>query len=137
MKMDIIGMTYTLDFIVNPSMTARLDTIEIHKVCSTVTMIYFAELAARKAIEPYFDPLENAIGGGINLVHKGMAAIGENVSMTATIMSFDGKILICDIEAKISGSDFILCKGTQTQIVLNKEIIEQLISNAYKRTKSQ
>jgi predicted thioesterase len=71
------------------------------------------------------------------LQHKGMAAIGENVSMTATIKSFDGKILICDIEAIISGSDFILCKGTQTQIILNKEIIEQLISNAYKRTKSQ
>lgn len=137
MKMDIIGKTYTLDFIVDPTMTARLDSIEIHKVCSTVTMTYFAELASRKAIEPYFESSENAVGGGINLKHKGMAAIGEHVSMTATITAFDGKILICDIEARIFGSEIVLCKGSQTQIVLNNEIIEQLIETVYLRNVSQ
>lgn len=137
MKMEVIGKAYTVHFDIDPSMTANLDDIEIHSVCSTVTMTYFAELAARKAIEPHFEANENAIGGGINLQHINMAGIGEKVSMTATITSFDGKILICDIEARLSGSDIILCKGRQTQIVLNQHIIDGLISRVYNRITSK
>lgn len=133
MKKDIIGKEYSLSFTVQSDMTATLDGTEIHSVCSTVTMVYYAELAARKVIEPFFETGDQAIGGGINLKHTGMAALGENIEVNARIISFDGRILVCEIESTVNNGEIILCKGTQTQVVLQQEIITGLIEKAYAR----
>ena len=133
MKKDIIGQEYSLAFTVQSDMTATLDGTEIHPVCSTVTMVYYAELAARKVIEPFFDTGDQAIGGGINLKHTGMAALGEEIEINARIVSFDGRILVCEIESTVNNGEFILCKGTQTQVILQQEIINGLIKKAYAR----
>ena len=131
MQKDIIGRYYIEEFTVDASMTAILGNVEIHPVCSTVTMVYYAELASRRVIEPLFDDGENAIGGGISLEHIGMAAIGDIIEIKACISSFDGKILICNITARVKGSKKLLCKGTQTQVVLSQNIISDLINKAY------
>lgn len=136
MKKDIIGKEYSLTFTVQSDMTATLDGTEIHPVCSTVTMVYYAELAARKVIEPFFETGDQAIGGGINLKHTGMAALGENIEVNARIISFDGRILVCEIESTVNNGEIILCKGTQTQVVLQQEIITGLIEKAYARLHS-
>jgi|Laugresu1bdmlbsd_1035121.scaffolds.fasta_scaffold01522_4 fluoroacetyl-CoA thioesterase len=136
MKKDIIGKEYSLTFTVQSDMTATLDGTEIHSVCSTVTMVYYAELAARKVIEPFFETGDQAIGGGINLKHTGMAALGENIEVNARIISFDGRILVCEIESTVNNGEIILCKGTQTQVVLQQEIITGLIEKAYARLHS-
>jgi predicted thioesterase len=136
MKKDIIGKEYSLTFTVQSDMTATLDGTEIHSVCSTVTMVYYAELAARKVIEPFFETGDQAIGGGINLKHTGMAALGENIEVNARIISFDGRILVCEIESTVNNGEIILCKGTQTQVVLQQEIITGLIEKAYARLQS-
>lgn len=136
MKKDIIGKEYSLSFTVQSDMTATLDGTEIHSVCSTVTMVYYAELAARKVIEPFFETGDQAIGGGINLKHTGMAALGENIEVNARIISFDGRILVCEIESTVNNGEIILCKGTQTQVVLQQEIITGLIEKAYARLHS-
>ena len=136
MKKDIIGKEYSLTFTVQSEMTATLDGTEIHPVCSTVTMVYYAELAARKVIESFFETGDQAIGGGINLKHTGMAALGENIEVNARIISFDGRILVCEIESTVNNGEIILCKGTQTQVVLQQEIITGLIEKAYARLHS-
>ncbi|MFM8455647.1 MAG: thioesterase family protein [Ignavibacteria bacterium] len=133
MKKDIIGLEYTLVFTVTPEMAAILDSITIHPVCSTVTMVYFAEVAARKVIEPLFEHSDQAIGGGITLYHRQMAAIGESVAMKARIHSFDGKVLLCEFEATVHTTDIILCNGTQTQILLDQSTVDDLIHKAYQR----
>ena len=136
MKKDIIGKEYSLTFIVQSDMTATLDGTEIHPVCSTVTMVYYAELAARRVIEPFFETGDQAIGGGINLRHTGMAALGEEIEVHARIVSFDGRVLICEIESTVKDSNIILCMGIQTQVVLLQENINGLIKKAYSRLHS-
>jgi predicted thioesterase len=133
MKKDIAGKEFSLTFTVLPEMSASLAGQQIHPVCSTVTMVYFAEVASRKLIEPFFESDDQAIGGGISLQHKAMAAIGEEVEITARITSFEKNIIICDIHACIKGTDIILCNGTQTQILLKKDSINTLIDQAYSR----
>ncbi|NBO70719.1 MAG: hypothetical protein EBU66_06675 [Bacteroidetes bacterium] len=133
MKTDLIGKAFSTQFIVDPTMAAILDDKQIHPVCSTVTMVYYAELASRKVIEPYFEEHENAIGGGIALQHIDMAAIGEIIEMKAEIVSFDGKTLLCEFEGRLKKDHTILCKGNMTQYVLKQEIITELIEKSYKR----
>jgi fluoroacetyl-CoA thioesterase len=131
MQKDIIGRYYIEEFTVDASMTAVLGNVEIHPVCSTVTMVYYAELASRRVIEPLFTEGENAIGAGISIEHVGMAAIGDSIEMKACIHSFDGKVLVCDITARLKGSKKLLCKGTQAQVILSQNIISELIDKAY------
>lgn len=137
MKKDILGKEYAMTFTVTPEMSAILDGIQIHSVCSTVTMVYYAEVVARKVIEPLFESGDQAIGGGISLEHLNMASIGEIVEIRAIITDFDGKVLICSIEARIQDTDIQLIKGTQTQIVLPQKRVDQLILKAHERLSSQ
>lgn len=99
-------------------------------------MVYYAELAARKVIEPFFEIGDQAIGGGINLKHTAMAALGEEIEVNARIVSFEGCVLICEIESTVNDGEIILCKGTQTQIVLQQGNINELIEKAYLRLRS-
>ena len=112
MKKDIIGKEYSLSFTVQSDMTATLDGTEIHPVCSTVTMVYYAEVAARRVIEPFFETGDQAIGGGINLKHTGMAARGEKVEVNARIISFDGRILVCEIESTVNNGEIKFLTGS-------------------------
>ena len=137
MKKNIIGQEYSLIFTVTQEMGATLDGVSIHPICSTVTMVYFAEVVARKVIEPLFEIGDQAIGGGISLQHLQMAAIGEQVEIRAIITDFDEKVLICSIEARIHETDIILCKGTQTQIILPQIKVDSLIQKAYARLSSK
>lgn len=127
MDMNIIGKEHSLCFIVDEGMLAHLDGTQIHPVCSTVTMTYYAELVARKLIEPLFEGTDQAIGGGIMLNHIAMAGIGERIVMHASITFFDGKKLISDFQATIEGTNIVLCTGNQTQYVLDKHVIDTLI----------
>lgn len=137
MKKDIIGQEYSMTFTVTTEMAATLDGVTIHPVCSTVTMVYFAEVVSRKVIEPFFEIGDQAIGGGISLQHLHMAAIGEHIEIRAIITDFNEKVLICAIEARVQGTDIMLCKGTQTQIVLLQTKVDDLIQKAYARVISQ
>jgi len=65
-----------------------------------------------------------------------MAALGEKIEVNARIISFDGRILVCEIESTVNNGEIILCKGTQTQVVLQQEIITGLIEKAYARLHS-
>lgn len=114
-------------------MAASLDGRCIHPLYSTFWLAYHAEVAARKAIEPYFEEGENAIGTGLSLEHQVMCPIGARVRITATVTRFDGKYVVCAIEAR---TDFVeIARGTQTQMVLPAAIIEQKILDVYVRYK--
>jgi predicted thioesterase len=65
-----------------------------------------------------------------------MAALGEVIEVNARIVSFDGRVLICEIESTINNGEIILCKGTQTQVVLHQDIITGLIEKTYARLHS-
>jgi predicted thioesterase len=65
-----------------------------------------------------------------------MAALGEVIEVNARIVFFDGRVLICEIESTINNGEIILCKGTQTQLVLQQEIINELIEKTYARLHS-
>jgi predicted thioesterase len=75
-------------------MTAILDNKQIHPVYSTFWLVYHAELASRKAIEPYFETDDQAIGAGISVQHISMASIGETVEITAIVKEYNGSKIL-------------------------------------------
>ncbi len=131
MHSDVAKAKHTLTFTVTKEMTACLDGVEIHPVLSTVTTAYYMEVAARKVIEPFFEPGENAIGAGITIEHKSMAAIGAKVTCVARTTEFDGKRIVCNV-ATYQG-DAVLAEGEMVQIVLSQSRVSRLIEEARQR----
>lgn len=129
MKEHLLGSTATLCITVDEHMTATLDGVEIHPVYSTFWLAYHAEVAARRALEPYFDDGENAIGSAIELRHKGMTPIGATVVINATVTAVNGRRILCSITAK--NEHTLVAEGIQEQVVMTTRELERRVTEVY------
>lgn len=114
---------------VTPEMTATLDDKAIHPVYSTFWLAYHAEVAARRAIEAYFEEGENAVGGALELRHEAMCAVGDTVRIEAQVTEVRGRKIVCSIQAFSSSRR--IARGSQTQIVMPQSKIQELVEEAY------
>jgi predicted thioesterase len=131
MKEAVRSSRARVSVVVEDTMTAILDGKRIHPVFSTFWLGYYAEVAARRAIEEYFDEGENAVGGELVIRHLGMAAVGEAVEVEATVESVQMPKIVCSIEARVGA--VVVARGSQTQIVLSQGKIDGLVSEVYRR----
>lgn len=131
MKSEVKDSVAIVDVIVTDDMTAQLDGKLIHRVFSTYWLCYYAEVAARRAIEPFFDDGENAIGGSVEIKHHAMAPVGANVTVMASVTEVKGKKIVCSIEAKHSGR--LIATGSQTQIVLPDTDVQSMVEKVYQQ----
>ncbi len=120
----------TVEIIVTQGMMAILDERVIHPVYSTFWLAYHAELAARRAIEPYFDDTENAVGSSISLTHKSMAGLGAEVRITAQVSVVTGRHVLCTIEARATKTDTLLAEGIQGQVILSSATLAAKCASA-------
>jgi len=130
MKKGIEHAIGEVDFVVTEEMTACLEDLVKHPVYSTFWLAYHAEVAARKAIEPYFEEDEDAVGASLSLTHLGMAAIGAHVLVRAKVTEIDGNRIRCEIQATTVKSLAILAEGTQDQVVMSKNSVQRRIEKA-------
>ncbi|MES2765087.1 MAG: hypothetical protein V4642_04420 [Bacteroidota bacterium] len=128
MKPEVQNSSYEMQILVTPEMTAKLDGAEIHAVYSTFWLCYHAEVAARKAIEPYFEKGENAVGAEVCMRHEAMAAVGDTVFLKATVSEVKGKKIVCTITAQTAKKQ--IASGHQTQIVLPDEVLKDMVLEA-------
>ncbi len=129
MKENLLGSTASLSVVVTEHMTATLDGVEIHPVYSTFWLAYHAEVAARRALEPYFDDGENAVGSAIELRHKSMSPVGATVVITATVTSVHGQRVRCSITAK--NEHTLVAEGIQEQVVMSTHELERRVTEVY------
>lgn len=117
-------------FVVTSDMTAQLDGREIHPVYGTFWAGYHSEVAARRAIEPYFEEGENAVGSALSINHKAMAAVGTSIDVTARVTNVSGNRIVCTIHIETSETRTLLAEGTQEQVVLPDAKLQQLVAKA-------
>jgi fluoroacetyl-CoA thioesterase len=130
MKRGIESAVGSLEFTVTPEMTARLDGREIHPVYSTFWACHHCEVAARRAIEPYFEVGENAVGSSLSLRHMAMAAVGADICVTARVERIHGNRIICHVQVTTAHTQHLLAEGTQEQVVLPDSKLKELVANA-------
>lgn len=129
MKQEVISGVGIVEIIVTTEHTAILDGRKMHPVYSTFWLAYHAELAARRAIEPYFDEGENAVGGQIDVRHIAMAAVGDAVTIRAEVTEVKDAKIVCSITACTPTRT--IATGRQVQIVMPQENINALVRDAY------
>lgn len=133
MKPDIESAVGLITFVVTSDMTAQLDGREIHPVYGTFWAGYHSEVAARRAIEPYFEEGENAVGSALSINHKAMAAIGTTIDVIARVASISGNRIVCTIQIQTSETKTLLAEGTQEQVVLSDAKLQKLVAKAHTR----
>ena len=133
MKPGIESAAGLITFVVTSDMTAQLDGREIHPVYGTFWAGYHSEVAARRAIEPYFEEGENAVGSALSINHKAMAAVGTSIEVIAQVTSISGNRIICSVQIRTCETNTLLAEGTQEQVVLLDAKLRELVARAYTR----
>jgi fluoroacetyl-CoA thioesterase len=132
MRPGIESAVGSVECIVSDAMTAQLDGRDIHPVYSTFWACYHCEVAARRAIEPYFEDDEDAVGSALSLQHRAMAAIGAELLVTARVSRVEGNRVTCTVQITTKHSEMLLAEGTQEQAVLSRSRLSRLVDNALK-----
>jgi len=131
MRAEVLGHTAEVCVRVTPEMVAALDGVVVHPVCSTFWIAYYAEVSARRAIEPFFEEGENAIGAALHLEHIAMAPVGSELLVRAVVERMEGNRVWCRWEAFAAGQR--IAQGEQLQVILPHERIQALLRQAYER----
>jgi len=126
------GITGTVEVCVTPQMTAVLEGREIHPVCSTFWLAYYAEVAARRAIEPHLGADDDAVGSIVEIRHQRMAAVGCNLLVTATVANFRASRVHCIVTVTAIKTNTLIAEGIQEQVVIRKEVLKNKIASAVK-----
>lgn len=113
-----MGAKSVVGFEVREDMAAAFEGKKIHDVLSTFHLVYYAELATRKLIEPYLDHGEEAVGFEINIKHIAPTKMGDRVEVSATLIEIEERKLVCELVA--SNSEGRICTGRQTQVIIQK-----------------
>lgn len=130
MKPGLIPGTHaTVCFTVTPEMCPAFDGVVVHSVCSTWTVVQYMEVAGRKLLAQYLEPLEEGVGTSVSCEHIGPAVVGATVSVTATARFFNHHELVCDCIATEAGRT--IATGHTTQKIMPRAVLERILSKSH------
>ena len=95
-----VGDTVTHRVTVSPEMTARLFDREVHPVYATAWMVRHAEEAGRLLVERHLGPHEDATGYRIDVTHERPALVGDEVTVTVTVVEVDERACTAAFEVR-------------------------------------
>ncbi|MEA2718586.1 MAG: hypothetical protein QOJ39_450 [Candidatus Eremiobacteraeota bacterium] len=99
-------------------------------VLSTPVMIKFMENAALRAIRPYLDSKETAIGTAINVRHLAATPLGRRVHAEAEVIEVDGHRVAFNVRA--SDDQHEIGAGTHERRVIDAARMAQAMEAAEK-----
>jgi len=129
MKPYTIGDYYEIEVITNETMRAKFEGVIIHNLYSTWSLVYHAELCARRLLEKYLEDNEQGIGYSICIKHLAPTKIGKKVQIRAILRSVENNKFICDIEGYNEDGKKI-AEGYQIQVFMKKDELEKRINQA-------
>lgn len=118
------GLTETIEVQVTPEMFAQFEGEIIHRVYSTVTMIYHMEWVSRKIILPFLDKHEEGMGGAVSAKHIAPSPEGSVLTITAVLSEVKDNIITTDVS--VTNGTKMIGIGKVKQVILPKSKITHL-----------
>ena len=91
----------------------------VHPVCSTYSLAREFEWSSRLFFLELKEKGEEGVGTFLSIEHKSPAQVGEEITLTATVIKIQGNELTCAIEAKVG--DRVIATGSTGQKMLTME----------------
>ncbi len=98
----------------------------VHAVCSTFSLAQAAEWAGRLFVLDIKAEDEEGIGTSLIINHKAPAFEGENITIVATLETYNGNDLICSYKATVG--DRLVADGKTGQKILKKEKLARILA---------
>jgi fluoroacetyl-CoA thioesterase len=113
----IPGTAAEVQLTVTDAMTVRFDELgTTHPVYATWMMIKHMEEAGRKAILPFLEPGEDAVGYAIDVIHLAPTPVGAGVRARAVVERVEARRIHCRVEAHNEREK--IGEGRTVQVVL-------------------
>lgn len=126
------GAEASVKIIVTSEMVATFEELgPVHPLYSTWSMVRHMELACRKIILPYLEPGEDAVGYSVDVTHLAPTGVGEQVTARARLVEFDGRRIVCAVEAHNEHEK--IGEGTQVQMLVRKDRLASRIAEITRR----
>jgi predicted thioesterase len=116
------GIVREITALVTPEMCPAFDGIIVHRCYSTWSLVHHMEIAARKVLVDFLEDHEEGIGSHVSVDHLAPCRVGKTVRVRAELAEITPghhPRVVCDVTAY--DGDRLLAKGTQVQVVMNKE----------------
>lgn len=125
------GVVRELSVVVTEDMCPAFDGVVVHRVYSTWSAAHHFEIAARKVLVDFLEAHEEGIGSKLSIDHLAPCRVGRTVRVRAELIEVTRDHhprVICRVEA--FDGDRWLASGTQVQVVMNKEHLQQYIERS-------
>lgn len=120
------GESISIKHIVKSEDVASFEGKIVHNVCSTFTLAREIEWSSRQFVVKYKEDYEEGVGTMLTINHRSPAFIGEEITIEATVESFEDNELICTY--KVMVGERLVAEGKTGQKVLNKSSLEKIFS---------
>ena len=100
----------------------------LHGVCSTFAIARDMEWSSRLFFIDMKEDDEEGVGTHLSIDHKSPAFVGEELTLTAIVVSLKGNELYCDIEVKVK--DRLIATGKTAQRMMKKEKLKKLFTRS-------
>lgn len=122
------GIVREIEVVVTEDMYPAFDSVVVHRVYSTWSMVHHMELAARKVLVDYLEADEEGIGARIAIDHCSPAPVGTRVRVRAELTELRQNRVTCRVTAW--QGDRLIGEGEQIQVVMKKEKLRTLLADA-------
>jgi predicted thioesterase len=111
-----------MEKVVETADLATFETGNVHPFYGTFALGRDVEWACRQFVLNL-----KGIGTFLNINHKSPAMLGDNVTITATLIKLEGNTVDCEFAVHVG--ERLVAEGTQGQKILKKEKVARLIDN--------
>ncbi len=126
-----VGLVRELTVVVTPDMCPAFDGVVVHRVYSTWSVAHHFEIAARKVLVDFLEPQEEGIGSRLTVDHLALCPVERTVRIRAELVEVTNDHhprVVCNVSAY--DGERLLAKGTQVQVVMNKEQLQRYIERS-------
>lgn len=121
-----IGDTLQHSYVVKSGDLARFGTDLVHPVCSTFALGREMEWSSRQFVLAMIDSDEEGVGTALQVKHHSPAIEGEELVITATLVSAEDHEILCKIEVKVKNR--LIATGETAQKILKRTKIASLLN---------
>ena len=112
--------TATLEFTVTDDDTAVALGSGSLAVLATPRLLAWCEAATCAAIDTSITDDQSSVGTRVQLDHVGASAVGAVVSVTATIVYVDGRLVRFEVVAQQGPEEKVVAHGEVTRVVVDR-----------------
>ncbi|MGD0738821.1 MAG: enoyl-CoA hydratase-related protein [Terracidiphilus sp.] len=127
-----IGDAGELTWVVDPTMTITLGGAPQATVFSTPSMIMLMERAAREALRPFLEDVEESVGVAVQVEHTGAAVLGSTVRGAAKVTEIDGRRIAFEVRAYVGDRE--IGRGMHRRAVVQ---LDKLVANVMQLMKEE